>query len=106
MSLCCWWTAPAISHPSAMRTWCSMAATPQWRTSSALSMCSAREARTTATECGVRYLSVCSGIEAVSVAWATARLAARHVRRDRSLLLLAAALALSRIAAHVHAESA
>ena len=71
------------------------------------SQCALRaEARTTSTECGVRYLSVCSGIEAVSVAWQTARLAARHVRRDRSLLLLAAALALSRIAAYVHAESA
>src|SRR6266851_4108360 len=37
---------------------------------------------------------------------AAARLATRDVRRDRSLLLLAAALALSRIAACSHAEPA
>jgi hypothetical protein len=54
----------------------------------------------------MKYLSVCSGIEAVSVAWGPLGLEACDVRGDRSFLLLAAALALSRIAASVHAESA
>ncbi len=78
----------------AMSIWCSMAATPRWRTSSP--PCGSSAERSADRRYGARHeislrlLRHRSGFGCV----AAAGLAARNVCRDRSLLLLVAALAL------------